>query len=138
MSPSFTAIMTNSRYIIHRARNWNMLTFQVIILKHETQNAVFWPQCDSKSASSAVIQEYTSEAIRVMVILLVTMLTILALCLSTNGERVLSYTIVKRLIWTTNTHKFLNYVYKVKGIQCHSNPATVWIEKEATKTSHVI
>ncbi len=45
--------------------------------------------------------------------------------LSTNGERALNHTIVKRLILTTNTQatkvEFLNYVYTVKGIQCHSN-----------------
>ncbi len=50
----------------------------------------------------------------------------LVVCLSTNGERALSYTIVKLLI-TTNIQttkiksELLNYAYAVKGIQCHSN-----------------
>ncbi len=51
----------------------------------------------------------------------------LVVCLSTNGERALNHTIVKRLILTTKTQatkiksEFFNYVYTVKGIQCHGN-----------------
>ncbi len=45
------------------------------------------------------------------------------------------YTIVKRLILTSNTQatkqvEFFNYVYTVKGIQCHSNHAPQLFELE--------
>ncbi len=45
----------------------------------------------------------------------------LVVCLSTNGERALNHTIVKRLILTTNTQatkiksSFKNYVYTERG-----------------------
>ncbi len=68
------------------------------------------------------------------------------MCLSTNGERALNHTIVKRLTLTTKTQatkiksSFLKLHIYGKGIQCHSNrsPQLFEFEKEATKSSHVI
>ena len=52
------------------------------------------------------------------------------------------YTIVKRLILTSNTQatkqvEFFNYVYTVKGIQCHSNRSPQLFELKKKQQNQV-
>ncbi len=67
---------------------------------------------------------------------------LLVVCLSTNGERALNYTIVKWLILTTNTQatkiksSFL-ITYAVKGIQGHSNRSPQLFELKKKQQNQV-
>ncbi len=66
----------------------------------------------------------------------------LVVCLSTDGERALNYTIVKLLI-TTNIQttkiksELLNCAYAVKGIQCHSSRSPQLFELKKKQQNQV-
>ncbi len=62
--------------------------------------------------------------------------SILVVCLSTNGERALNYTIVKRLILTTNIQT-TKIKFAVKGIQCHSNRSPQLFELKKKQQNQV-